>query len=47
MDGMGINTDKSIKRLANKGEDRPITDESQRAHMISGFGMVDHVVLFG
>jgi D-beta-D-heptose 7-phosphate kinase/D-beta-D-heptose 1-phosphate adenosyltransferase len=43
---VGINTDKSIKKLASKGEDRPITDESQRAHMISGFGMVNHVVLF-
>jgi len=44
---VGINTDKSIKKLDEKSDDRPITDESQRAHMISGFGMVDHVVLFG
>lgn len=44
---VGINTDKSIKKLSYKGEDRPITDESQRCHMVAGFGMVSHVVLFG
>lgn len=39
-----LNSDKSIKR--NKGEDRPIISQKERAEMLSSLGCVDYVVIF-
>ena len=42
---VGINTDKSVKRL--KGNHRPLLPEKERAELLAGFGCVDYVTLFG
>ncbi len=41
---VGINTDKSIKRL--KGKNRPIQNESSRASILAALSYIDAVVLF-
>jgi D-glycero-beta-D-manno-heptose 1-phosphate adenylyltransferase len=41
---VGVNTDASVKR--NKGENRPIMSQDDRAEMLAALEMVDYVVLF-
>ena len=41
---IGINTDKSVKRL--KGEDRPVNNEDDRAFMLNNLKAVDYVFFF-
>lgn len=41
---IGINTDKSVKRL--KGEDRPVNSEEDRAFMLLNLKAVDYVFYF-
>lgn len=42
---VGINTDRSVQSL-NKGCDRPIVPERQRAEVLAALACVDYVVLF-
>ena len=42
---VGINTDRSVRSL-NKGSDRPIVPEHQRAEVVAALACVDYVVLF-
>jgi D-glycero-beta-D-manno-heptose 1-phosphate adenylyltransferase len=42
---VGLNTDASVKK--NKGEDRPINSEDDRAFVLASLRAVDYVVLFG
>ena len=42
---VGVNTDASVK--ANKGDDRPINSEDDRAFVLGSLRAVDYVVLFG
>lgn len=42
---VGLNTDASVKK--NKGEDRPINSEDDRAFVLASLRVVDYVVLFG
>ena len=42
---VGVNTDRSVRSL-NKGADRPIVPEQQRAEVLAALGCVDYVVLF-
>jgi D-glycero-beta-D-manno-heptose 1-phosphate adenylyltransferase len=42
---VGVNTDRSVRDL-NKGADRPIVPEQQRAEVLAALGCVDYVVLF-
>jgi rfaE bifunctional protein nucleotidyltransferase chain/domain len=42
---VGLNTDASVRRQ-NKGDDRPLRSEQQRARMIAALEAVDYVVLF-
>jgi D-beta-D-heptose 7-phosphate kinase/D-beta-D-heptose 1-phosphate adenosyltransferase len=41
---VGMNTDASVKR--NKGEERPVVPEDERARMLAALEAVDFVVLF-
>jgi rfaE bifunctional protein nucleotidyltransferase chain/domain len=41
---VGLNTDTSVQRL--KGPDRPICDETSRAHVMASLEFVDAVILF-
>jgi rfaE bifunctional protein nucleotidyltransferase chain/domain len=41
---VGLNSDASVKR--NKGEDRPINSEEDRAYVLGSLDSVDYVVLF-
>ena len=41
---VGLNADRSVR--ANKGDDRPITPESERAEILAALACVDGVVLF-
>lgn len=41
---LGLNSDASVKR--NKGEDRPINCEEDRARVIAALECIDYVVLF-
>jgi D-glycero-beta-D-manno-heptose 1-phosphate adenylyltransferase len=41
---VALNTDSSVR--ANKGDDRPINDEKERAHVIGSLRAVDYVVHF-
>lgn len=41
---VGLNSDSSVKRL--KGSSRPITNENERAFVISQLKAVDYVILF-
>jgi len=41
---VGVNTDRSVR--ANKGPDRPITPEGERAEILAALSAVDAVVLF-
>jgi D-beta-D-heptose 7-phosphate kinase/D-beta-D-heptose 1-phosphate adenosyltransferase len=43
---VGINSDESVRRL-NKGPERPINSEQDRATVLGAFGMVDATVIFG
>ncbi len=40
-----LNSDSSIKR--NKGENRPIVNETERAYMLASLSCVDYVIIFG
>ena len=42
---VGLNTDASVR--ANKGDDRPINSEQDRAYVLGSLRAVDYVVLFG
>jgi D-beta-D-heptose 7-phosphate kinase/D-beta-D-heptose 1-phosphate adenosyltransferase len=42
---VGVNTDRSVQSL-NKGSDRPIVPERQRAEVLAALACVDYVVLF-
>jgi len=42
---VGLNTDASVR--ANKGDDRPINSEDDRAFVLGSLRAVDYVVLFG
>jgi D-beta-D-heptose 7-phosphate kinase/D-beta-D-heptose 1-phosphate adenosyltransferase len=42
---VGLNTDASVK--SNKGDDRPINNEEDRAYVLGSLRAVDYVVLFG
>jgi rfaE bifunctional protein nucleotidyltransferase chain/domain len=41
---VGVNSDRSVR--ANKGSDRPITPEGERAEMLAALASVDAVVIF-
>jgi rfaE bifunctional protein nucleotidyltransferase chain/domain len=41
---LGLNSDASVKR--NKGDDRPINSESDRARVMAALECIDYVVLF-
>lgn len=41
---VGVNSDESVRR--NKGPERPITPEAERAEILSALGCVDVVVIF-
>lgn len=41
---VGVNSDRSVR--GNKGEDRPIVTESERAEMLAALGCVDAVTIF-
>jgi rfaE bifunctional protein nucleotidyltransferase chain/domain len=41
---VGINTDRSVR--ANKGQDRPITPEAERAELLAALECVDAVTMF-
>lgn len=41
---VGVNGDESVRRL--KGEDRPVLPERDRALLVAGLKVVDHVVVF-
>lgn len=41
---VAVNTDASTRR--NKGPDRPVIPEAERAELVAALGCVDHVVLF-
>jgi D-beta-D-heptose 7-phosphate kinase/D-beta-D-heptose 1-phosphate adenosyltransferase len=41
---LGLNTDNSVRR--NKGEDRPVNKEDDRAAVLSGLASVDYIILF-
>jgi D-beta-D-heptose 7-phosphate kinase/D-beta-D-heptose 1-phosphate adenosyltransferase len=43
---VGLNSDASVRRL-NKGPDRPVRAESDRAYVLAALEAVDAVVLFG
>jgi len=42
---VGVNSDASVRRL-NKGSDRPIVPEDQRAEVLAALECVDYVVIF-
>ena len=42
---VGVNSDASVRSL-NKGPDRPIVSDSQRAEVVAALGCVDYVILF-
>lgn len=42
---VGVNTDASVRRL-NKGADRPVNTQVDRAYVLAGIEAVDAVVLF-
>jgi D-beta-D-heptose 7-phosphate kinase/D-beta-D-heptose 1-phosphate adenosyltransferase len=42
---VAVNTDQSVK--ANKGDDRPINNEEDRAYVLASLRAVDYVVYFG
>ncbi len=42
---VGVNSDASVRSL-NKGSDRPIVPETQRAEVVAALGCVDYVVIF-
>jgi D-beta-D-heptose 7-phosphate kinase/D-beta-D-heptose 1-phosphate adenosyltransferase len=42
---VGVNSDASVRRL-EKGADRPVTPEDQRAEILSSLACVDAVVIF-
>ena len=41
---LGLNSDASVRRL--KGENRPLIDEEERAHLLAALDCIDYVVLF-
>ena len=42
---VAVNTDQSVK--ANKGDDRPINNEEDRAYVLASLRAVDYMVYFG
>jgi len=43
---VGVNSDASVRRL-NKGPERPLRSEADRAYVLAAFEAVDAVVIFG
>lgn len=43
---VGVNTDEGVRRL-DKGPERPLVPETERAELLAGLECVDHVTLFG
>lgn len=43
---VGVNSDESVRAL-NKGAERPIVPQDQRAEVLAALACVDYVVLFG
>lgn len=43
---VGVNTDEGVRRL-NKGPERPLVPEDERAELLAGLECVDYVTLFG
>lgn len=41
---VGVNSDRSVR--GNKGEDRPVTPERERAELLAALGCVDAVTIF-
>jgi D-beta-D-heptose 7-phosphate kinase/D-beta-D-heptose 1-phosphate adenosyltransferase len=41
---VGVNSDRSVR--SNKGDDRPINGEAERAEVLAALGVVDAVVVF-
>ncbi|HWN10645.1 MAG TPA: D-glycero-beta-D-manno-heptose 1-phosphate adenylyltransferase [Pyrinomonadaceae bacterium] len=41
---VGINSDRTVREL--KGEERPVTNESERAEMLAALRNVDYVIIF-
>jgi D-beta-D-heptose 7-phosphate kinase/D-beta-D-heptose 1-phosphate adenosyltransferase len=41
---VGVNSDRSVR--ANKGPDRPVTPEAERAEILAALSVVDQVVIF-
>jgi rfaE bifunctional protein nucleotidyltransferase chain/domain len=42
---VGVNSDASVKKL-NKGADRPLVPDTQRAEVLAALGCIDYVVVF-
>ncbi len=42
---LGVNSDASVKRL-NKGDDRPLINENDRAYLLAALGFIDAVIIF-
>ena len=42
---VGVNSDRSVRQL-DKGKNRPIQTDAQRAEVIAALGCVDYVILF-
>src|SRR3954467_7586687 len=42
---LGLNTDASVK-LLNKAPNRPVNDETTRAHVLAGLACVDLIIFF-
>jgi rfaE bifunctional protein nucleotidyltransferase chain/domain len=42
---LAVNSDASVKRL-NKGDDRPIIKEDDRAYLLAAFSFIDAVIIF-
>jgi len=42
---VGVNADESVKSL-NKGDNRPVNNENDRAFVLAGLGAVDFVIVF-
>jgi len=43
---VGLNSDKSIKKLKSKGDQRPIFNEWERVSLLSLTDLVDYIILF-
>lgn len=43
---VGVNSDASVRRL-DKGAERPLVGEAERAEVVAALGCVDYVIVFG